>query len=159
MMMINDTTVKPLDTRPQPLLPFFVARMPLPPGVNASYKIVKLFNSENGISSMRLGPTPELEEFKESSGWELKVAPTCDWLVVEAIKTSKKVKVPLAVKVRFYFPTLWRCDVDGGEKHAIDAAFRHLGLNDNLILDLHVTKDADREDPRCEIEICCLVGR
>jgi Holliday junction resolvase RusA-like endonuclease len=133
--------------------------MSLPPGINNSYKIVKILNSEDGVSSMRLGATPELEEFKESAGWELKVAPVCDWLVIEAIKLNKKSKTPLAVRLKFYFPTLWKRDIDGGEKHVIDAAFRHLGLNDTLVLDLHVTKEADREDPRCEIEICCLVGR
>ncbi|HEY7418745.1 MAG TPA: RusA family crossover junction endodeoxyribonuclease, partial [Ktedonobacteraceae bacterium] len=61
--------------------------------------------------------------------------------------------------ISFYFPTLWKKDVDGGEKHIIDAVFQHLELNDNLNVEIHVYKFADRDEPRVEVELCCVAGR
>jgi Holliday junction resolvase RusA-like endonuclease len=50
-------------------------------------------------------------------------------------------------------------DVDAGEKAAIDAVFHYLTLNDNLVVDKHTTKEVDREDPRVEVELRCVLQK
>jgi Holliday junction resolvase RusA-like endonuclease len=137
--------------------PFLCARLlTLPPGINRSYKIASI-SPKHKPSYRRLCATQELATFKESALYELSRA-SVDWRIVEAIRTSS-VKVPLALTIRFYFPTLWRRDIDGGVKAVQDSVFQYLALNDNLIVEKYVSKAADPECPRVEIELRCVVGR
>jgi Holliday junction resolvase RusA-like endonuclease len=119
-----------------------VASLPLPPGVNASYKTGKgkFYGSD------------ELHSFKEEAHYALRQKGVFDWILIHEILCSKK-KIPLAVTIGFYYPTLWKRDIDGGEKAAIDAVFAYIGLNDNLIVDKHTRKLVDRDNPRCEITV------
>jgi crossover junction endodeoxyribonuclease RusA len=57
----------------------------------------------------------------------------------------------LALSIRFYFTTALRRDVDGGLKIAQDALCEGLGLNDNRIVETHLYKHVDRENPRIEV--------
>lgn len=57
----------------------------------------------------------------------------------------------LALSIRFYFTTALRRDVDGGLKIAQDALCEGLGLNDNRIIETHLYKHVDRENPRIEV--------
>ncbi len=57
----------------------------------------------------------------------------------------------LALSIRFYFTSALRRDVDGGLKIAQDALCEGLGLNDNRIVETHLYKHVDRENPRIEI--------
>lgn len=124
---------------------FFRGTMSLPPSINAAYKIVHIGQCE------RIGPTQKLEDFKEQAAWELKTA-YIDEAVLKSIQRSR-VKIPLAVILRVYFPTMWKCDLDDVLKFAIDAAFLRCGLNDNQVVHIDADKFADREHPRVEIEI------
>jgi Holliday junction resolvase RusA-like endonuclease len=96
--------------------------------------------------------------FKKAAALELKNTATTrvDWQVVEAIREAKRKRkqIPLTMTVTFYFKTMWKRDIDGGEKHAMDAVCKHLGLNDNLVTYLPVKKLADRNDQRVEVSIC-----
>lgn len=134
--------------------PFFRGRIIVPPGVNASYKIIEYVDEERRLRR-RIGPTPELEQFKQDAGWLLKQS-RVDWDIVRAIK-SARAHTPLAADLRFFFSTRWRRDIDGGVKAALDAAFAHLGLDDRLVVDLHVSKQVDALDPRVELEVSCFV--
>jgi crossover junction endodeoxyribonuclease RusA len=57
----------------------------------------------------------------------------------------------LALSIRFYFTSALRRDVDGGLKIAQDALCEGLGLNDNRIVETHLYKHVDRENPRIEV--------
>ena len=56
----------------------------------------------------------------------------------------------LALTIHFHFPTLLRRDLDGGLKIAQDALCEALGLNDNRIMEIHLYKTLDRDNPRLE---------
>lgn len=131
---------------------FYRATLPLPPGINASYKIVSINMGKKRIN--RLGATPELEQFKQLAFYELSNQTIRDLSIIQSIRESKK-KIPLAVTIDFYFETLWKKDVDGGIKAVLDAVFDFFDLNDNLIVDLHVRKHVCKELPRCEIGLSC----
>ncbi|BCL83149.1 hypothetical protein ccbrp13_56140 [Ktedonobacteria bacterium brp13] len=137
------------------------ATLPLPPGVNASYKIVRVptRSYKNGmmVYASRLGATPALEEFKQSATFALAGLETAsiNWGLVESIKLNKY-KTPLRVVIKFFYPTLWKCDVDGGIKAVQDVVFKKLELNDNLVVELVAKKFDDKFNPRVEIEITCV---
>lgn len=118
------------------------AVLPLPTGVNGSYKTGK----------GRFYGSAELKSFKEEAHYALRQSGTFDWLSIHRLLESKK-KTPLAMTIDFYFPTLWKKDIDGGEKAVIDAVFNYIALNDNLIVDKHTRKLVDRANPRCEISV------
>jgi Holliday junction resolvase RusA-like endonuclease len=154
----------PLQGAAWPSEPFLVATLPLPPGVNASYKTVN-FKVQNGDKKgtwvRRPGATPALEQFKKDAENILVYSSsdvTADLDVVEKIKASKK-KIPLELFIKFYFKTLWLHDVDGCVKAAMDAVFKYLGLNDNTVVTLFVDKFADRDNPRCEISLSVCLER
>jgi Holliday junction resolvase RusA-like endonuclease len=135
-----------------PSLPIFQATLPLPPGLNASYKIVN-FKTQDDRWIRRPGATPELEAFKYEAHLKLNMQRgEQDWNIINALGAQKK-HIPLAISIDFYYPTMWKHDIDSGEKAVIDAIFTHIGLNDNLITDKHTRKRADRDNPRCEIAI------
>ena len=56
----------------------------------------------------------------------------------------------LALTIHFYFPTLLRRDLDGGLKIAQDALCEAMSLNDNRIMEIHLYKTLDRDNPRLE---------
>jgi crossover junction endodeoxyribonuclease RusA len=58
----------------------------------------------------------------------------------------------LALSIRFYFTSALRRDVDGGLKIAQDALCEGLGINDNRIVETHLYKHVDKNNPR--IEVC-----
>ena len=128
------------------------ATLPLPPGVNASYKTVN-FKTQKGIWVRRPGATPELEAFKQEAHAQLYMQKGMfDWMTIYHIQKAKQ-KTPLSISIDFYYATLWKRDIDGGEKAVIDALFDCIGLNDNLIVDKHTRKLVDRSNPRCEIAL------
>jgi len=60
----------------------------------------------------------------------------------------------LAVRIHVYPPDRRKRDLANLEKLAVDAVFKHLGLDDSLIDDLHlVRKELDRPNGRLEITI------
>lgn len=136
---------------------FFSGRLPVPPGINQSYKIVTI-KLKSGKRYNRLGDTPQATAFKRAAAQQLKDTTTTlvDWQVVETIKEAKHKRkhVPLIMTITFFFETMWRRDVDGGEKHIQDAICKHLGINDNLVIRLVVEKQADRNNPRVEASLC-----
>jgi Holliday junction resolvase RusA-like endonuclease len=144
-------------------VPFLSATLPLPPSVNGSYRIVQVPGQTTikGNKTIRLvnrlGSTPELESFKYEAAIALQQDSILDDLIVESIRASSK-KIPLRIIMRFYFPTMWLRDIDGGIKAVQDACFLHLGMNDNQVVQLVTEKFADKANPRCEVEIS-IVGK
>lgn len=132
--------------------PFFTGSMWLPPSVNASYQVVK---ASNGHATF--GATPALEQFKQEAALTLNQA-TCDQAALQTILAAKAKRkhIPLAVHLDVYFSTMWKRDLDGVFKAAIDAAFTHLGLNDNLIVQFSSNKLVDATNPRVEISLALI---
>ncbi len=148
---MNVTTV-PIEIQPQskvqPLQPFFKGTMPVPPGVNRSYKPG---NRRHPIVS-----TKELAQFKKDAALMLADYEKTfhDWSLINAIRDSR-LKVPLRMNITFYFKSLWKSDIDGGIKAVIDAVFHRLDLNDVLNVKLCIEKYADPDRPRVEVEVYC----
>ncbi|MBA2486454.1 MAG: RusA family crossover junction endodeoxyribonuclease [Nitrospira sp.] len=57
----------------------------------------------------------------------------------------------LSLSVHFFFASALRRDTDGGLKIAQDALCEGLGLNDNRVVEIHLYKFQDRDNPRMEI--------
>ena len=57
----------------------------------------------------------------------------------------------LSLSIRFFFASALRRDTDGGLKIAQDALCEGLGLNDNRVVETHLYKYQDRDNPRMEI--------
>jgi crossover junction endodeoxyribonuclease RusA len=62
----------------------------------------------------------------------------------------------LALTIIFYFATALRRDLDGGLKIAQDALCEALGVNDNLVVDIHLSKRVDRQQPRIKVHLRVL---
>lgn len=132
---------------------FFEARLPLPPGINHSYKIVTI----RATGCATLAASPALREFKRNAELSLLAEASCQPEVLSHIRAmnDKGRKAPLRIELDFYLPTMWRRDVDGGEKHAIDAVCRHLGINDNQVVETAARKFLDARNPRVEVRLYC----
>src|SRR5262245_11362756 len=64
----------------------------------------------------------------------------------------------LALTITFYFGSVLRRDLDGGLKIAQDALCEALGVNDNLVIEIHLSKRVDRHCPRIEVHLTALAG-
>jgi crossover junction endodeoxyribonuclease RusA len=62
----------------------------------------------------------------------------------------------LALTLIFYFRSALRRDLDGGLKIAQDALCEALGVNDNLVIEIHLSKRVDRHAPRMEVRLTAL---
>ena len=62
----------------------------------------------------------------------------------------------LSLTITFYFITALRRDLDGGLKIAQDALCEAIGVNDNLVTEIHLSKRVDRQHPRMEIRLQTL---
>src|SRR5207247_10276271 len=62
----------------------------------------------------------------------------------------------LALTILFYFRSALRRDLDGGLKIAQDALCEALGVNDNLVIEIHLSKRVDRHTPRMEVRLTAL---
>ena len=115
--------------------------LPVPPSVNHQYATV---NGRRLISSA--GRT-----YKAQVGqlvW-LKLAQSTDRASLLAQLQSEW----LALSIRFYFTSALRRDLDGGLKIAQDALCEGLGINDNRIIETHLYKYIDKENPRIEVQL------
>ncbi len=64
----------------------------------------------------------------------------------------------LALSIRFYFTSALRRDVDGGLKIAQDALCEGLGINDNRIVETHLYKHIDKNNPRIEVSLTVVTS-
>jgi crossover junction endodeoxyribonuclease RusA len=62
----------------------------------------------------------------------------------------------LALTITFYFRSALRRDLDGGLKIAQDALCEALGVNDNQVIEIHLSKRVDRHIPRMEVRLTAL---
>lgn len=64
----------------------------------------------------------------------------------------------LALTITFYFASVLRRDLDGGLKIAQDALCEALGVNDNLVIEIRLSKRVDRHCPRIDVHLMALAG-
>jgi crossover junction endodeoxyribonuclease RusA len=62
----------------------------------------------------------------------------------------------LALFIDFYFQTPLRRDLDGGLKIAQDAICAGLEMDDRRVVDIHMIKRIDPDNPRIEVELEAL---
>jgi crossover junction endodeoxyribonuclease RusA len=141
-------------TAPKPLMPVssslpFLPKenhvvaltLPVPPSVNHQYATV---NGRRLISSAGRAYKAQVRQLV----W-LKLAQSTHRAALLAQLQSKW----LALSIRFYFTSALRRDVDGGLKIAQDALCEGLGINDNRIVETHLYKHIDRDNPRIEVRL------
>ncbi len=113
--------------------------LPVPPSVNHQYATV---NGRRLLSAKG-------RAYKEFVGQQILVAlaqsPRRDTLRHNLQQAS------LSLSIHFFFASALRRDTDGGLKIAQDALCEGLGLNDNRVVETHLYKHQDRDNPRMEI--------
>jgi crossover junction endodeoxyribonuclease RusA len=62
----------------------------------------------------------------------------------------------LALLLDFYFTTPLKRDLDGGLKITLDALCEGLGVNDNRVVDIHLSKHIDPLHPHLYVEVEAL---
>ena len=114
--------------------------LPVPPSVNHQYATVngrRLLSSAGRAYKAQVGQLVWLKLAQSAHRAALLAQLQSEWL---------------ALSIRFYFTSALRRDVDGGLKIAQDALCEGLGINDNRIVETHLYKHIDKDNPR--IEVC-----
>ncbi|HEU4684199.1 MAG TPA: RusA family crossover junction endodeoxyribonuclease [Nitrospira sp.] len=119
--------------------PQLALTLPVPPSINHQYATVRgrrLLSSAGRAYKAHVGQLVWLR----LSEWPDRAS------VLSHLQTES-----LALSIRFYFTSPLRRDVDGGLKIAQDALCEGLGINDNRIVETHLYKHVDKQNPRIEI--------
>jgi len=66
---------------------------------------------------------------------------------------TEPLSTPVVVNINQYFGDKRKRDIDGAIKIILDAMEGIVYNNDNQIVEMHVTKSYDKENPRTEIEV------
>jgi crossover junction endodeoxyribonuclease RusA len=115
--------------------------LPLPPGVNNQYLTV---NRRRVLSGPAKAFKRDVAKLLERARLDGEITVTME----RALKDSL-----LGVYLTFYFETPLRRDLDGGLKIALDALCGALGVDDRMVVDLHLTKQIDPLHPRLDVEM------
>ena len=113
--------------------------LPVPPSVNHQYATV---NGRRLLSAKG-------RAFKELVGQQILVALAQSPHRGTLRRTLSQAS--LSLSIQFFFASALRRDTDGGLKIAQDALCEGLGLNDNRVVETHLYKYQDRDNPRMEI--------
>lgn len=115
--------------------------LPVPPSVNHQYATVngrRLISSAGRAYKIQVGQLVWLKLAQSTHRATLLTRLQSEWL---------------ALSIRFYFTSALRRDVDGGLKIAQDALCEGLGINDNRIVETHLYKYIDKDNPRIEVHL------
>ncbi len=115
--------------------------LPVPPSVNHQYATVngrRLISSSGRAYKAQVGQLVWLKLAQSTHRTALLAQLQSEWL---------------ALSIRFYFTSALRRDVDGGLKIAQDALCEGLGINDNRIVETHLYKYIDKNNPRIEVHL------
>ncbi len=115
--------------------------LPLPPSINEQYATV----NGHRVSSM------VARRFKQQVRDRLRLLEQQGVLYTELHTRLRQNH--LALFLDFYFTTPLKRDLDGGLKITQDALCEGLGLNDNRIVDIHLTKHIDPLYPHLYVEL------
>jgi len=115
--------------------------LPVPPSVNHQYATVngrRLISSAGRAYKIQVGQLVWLKLAQSAHRAHLLGRLQSEWL---------------ALSIRFFFTSALRRDVDGGLKIAQDALCEGLGINDNRIVETHLYKYIDKDNPRIEVHL------
>ena len=115
--------------------------LPVPPSVNHQYATVngrRLISSAGRAYKAQVGQLVWLKLAQSAHRSALLARLQSEWLTLS---------------IRFYFTSALRRDVDGGLKIAQDALCEGLGINDNRIVETHLYKYIDKDNPRIEVHL------
>jgi crossover junction endodeoxyribonuclease RusA len=115
--------------------------LPLPPGVNNQYVSVGRRRVLSKPAQIFNKDVAKIVERARSKG---EIEPTMEAALKDAL---------IGVYLTFYFETPNRRDLDGGLKIALDALCRALGIDDRVVVDLHLTKRIDPLHPHLDVEL------
>jgi crossover junction endodeoxyribonuclease RusA len=115
--------------------------LPLPPSINEQYATVH----GHRVSSM------VARRFKQQVRAALRSLQLQGVLHDDVCNTLRQNY--LALFLDFYFTTPLKRDLDGGLKITQDALCEGLGLNDNRVVDIHLTKHIDPLHPHLYVEL------
>ena len=118
-----------------------ILTLPVPPSVNHQYATVngrRLISSAGRAYKIQVGQLVWLKLAQSTHRATLLTRLQSEWL---------------ALSIRFYFTSALRRDVDGGLKIAQDALCEGLGINDNRIVETHLYKYIDKDNPRIEVHL------
>ncbi len=115
--------------------------LPIPPSINHQYATV---NGRRLLSAT-------------GRAYKAHVAQTILLALARAPQRSLLLKTVqsefLGLSIRFHFASPLRRDVDSGLKITQDALCEALGINDNRILHIHLSKTLDATSPRTEVSL------
>lgn len=131
----------PTDTGLRITIDSITLTLPVPPSVNHQYATV---NGRRLLSAK--GRT-----YKNFVGQQILVALAQSPHRATLRQTLQQAR--LALSIHFFFASALRRDTDGGLKIAQDALCEGLGLNDNRVVETHLYKHQDRDNPRMEIQL------
>lgn len=115
--------------------------LPLPPGVNNQYLTV----------GRRRVLSKEAQSFKRDVKKLIEAARRNG--AISAADEQAIMGSLLGIYLTFHFETPFRRDLDGGLKIALDAVCTALGIDDRMVVDLHLTKRIDPLAPRLALEL------
>lgn len=120
--------------------------LPLPPSINEQYATV---NGHRVLTAVARRFKRDVKELVKGLKLEGKLSDQC----LSCMQNGY-----LAIYLRFYFGSPFKRDLDGGLKLSIDALVTQaLGVNDNRVVDIHLSKFIDPLRERVEIELESLV--
>ena len=115
--------------------------LPVPPSVNHQYATVngrRLISSAGRAYKAQVGQLVWLKLAQSTHRAALLARLQSEWLTLS---------------IQFYFSSALRRDVDGGLKIAQDALCEGLDINDNRIVETHLYKYIDKDNPRIEVHL------
>lgn len=115
--------------------------LPLPPSINEQYAT---------INGHRVSSTVA-RRFKQQVSDKLRSLER-QGVVHDDLRNALRQNY-LALFLDFYFTTPLKRDLDGGLKITQDALCEVLGLNDNRVVDIHLTKHIDPLHPHLYVEL------
>lgn len=115
--------------------------LPLPPSINEQYAT---------IDGRRVS-TPVARRYKRQVRSTLRSLEQ-QGILNDTLYTAFRQSY-LALFLDFYFSTPLKRDLDGGLKITQDALCEGLGLNDNRVVDIHLTKHINPLHPHLEVEL------
>ena len=118
--------------------------LPLPPSINEQYATV----NGHRVSSA------EARRFKQQVRDMLRSLER-QGVVDDKLRAALRQNY-LALFLDFYFTTPLKRDLDGGLKITLDALCEGLGLNDNRVVDIHLSKHIDPLHPHLYVELEAL---
>lgn len=77
-------------------------------------------------------------------------------IALKGLDFSPHQKKDLGIEIYFYVPALHKSDWDGHVKIIQDAVIKAMGLDDAYIVEAHVYKDLDKEDPRSSVNVYAI---